>query len=86
MLSSTQFKILIGDFNVNWLNLSERRPLYNLCIRDNHYRKITSCHTTDNDTGIDHIYTNLREAQVTGHILETYFSDHKAIYLLLNCF
>ena len=89
MLSSTQFKILIGDFNVNWLNLSERRPLYNLCIRDNHYRQIISCYTTDNNTCIDQIqviHTNLPEAQITGHILETYFSDHKAIYLLLNCF
>ena len=32
-----------------------------------------------------HIYTNLPETEVKLHILETYFSDHKAV-CALNCF
>lgn len=84
--SSTQLKILIGDFNINWLNISERAPLYNLIVRDNHYRQLMSCYTTDSKTCIDHIYTNLPETEIRVGILETYFSDHKAIYAILNCF
>ena len=34
---------------------------------------------TDNRTTIDHIYTNLPESEVNVHILENYFTDHKAI-------
>lgn len=86
MFPSTQLKILIGDFNVNWFNISERGPLYNLFVRDNHYRQLISSYSTDNKTCIDHIYTNLPEAQIKVNTLETYFSDHKAIYALLNCF
>ena len=37
----------------------------------------------DNKTVIDHIYTNSPESQANSHILETYFSDHKAICALI---
>ena len=48
---------------------------------------LVSCSTTDSNTCIDHIYTNLPEAQACFQILETYFSDHKAlICALINCF
>ena len=33
-----------------------------------------------------HIYTNLPELQASSHILETDFSDHKAICAFVNCF
>ena len=81
---TTELKVFIGDFNVNWLNLSDRAPLYNLFVRDNQYRQLMSCYTTDNKTCIDHIYTNLPQTIKTG-VLETYFSDHKAVYALLTC-
>ena len=42
--------------------------------------------TTDKQTLIDHIYTNLPESQAKSHILETYFSDYKAVCALINCF
>lgn len=83
--SMTQLKILIGDFNVNWLNHLERTAVYNLLVRDNQYRQLISCYTTDNKTCIDHIYTNLPETVVKANVLETYFSDHKAIFSLLTC-
>ena len=59
-------------------------PLNNLFIRENNYRQLVSSYTTDNRTTIDHIYTNLPESQVTVHILETYFTDHKAICALIK--
>ena len=76
--------VFIGDFNVNWLNKKDKIPLYNLFITDHSYRQLVSCYTTDNRTTIDHIYTNLPENQVNSHILETYFSDHKAICALIQ--
>ena len=42
--------------------------------------------TTESHTLIDHIFTNLPESEVHAHVLETYFSDHKAICALINRF
>ena len=82
----TEFNIFIGDFNVNWLNPSQCTPLQNLFLKDNGYRQLVSCCTTDDNTCIDHLYTNMPEAQIRFQIFETYFSDHKAICALINCF
>ena len=82
----TKSNLFIGDFNVNWLNSLQRMSLYNLFIRDNDYRQVVACSTTDSHTCIDHIYTNLPDSQVSYQILETYFSDHKAICAIVNCF
>ena len=72
----------MGDFNINWLDGASRRPLYNLFISHGSYRQLVSGGTTDNQTLIDHIYTNLPESQAISKILETYFSDHKAVCVL----
>ena len=85
-ISSSQFSIVIGDFNINWLDESNRRPLYKLFVNENNYRQLITSYTTDNPTTIDHIYTNLPELQTNPHILETYFCDHKSICALINCF
>ena len=82
---SSHFNIFMGDFNINWFDQIIRRPLYNFFINDN-YRQLVSSFTTDNQTLIDHIYTNLPESEASSHILETYFSDHKAVCALVNCF
>lgn len=72
--------IVLGDFNVNWLNETERRPLQNLLITE-FYRQLISSYTTDNRTAIDHIYTNITDCPVTSGTFETYFSDHKVIWI-----
>ena len=86
MFCTSQFNIFIGDFNINWLDEASRRPLDRFFINDHNYMQLVSNVTTDNRTLIDHIYTNLPESQVSSHILETYFSDHKAVCALINCF
>ena len=86
MFCTSQFNIFIGDFNINWLDEANRRPLDRFFINDHNYMQLVSHVTTDNRTLIDHIYTNLPESQVSSHILETYFSDHKAVCALINCF
>ena len=71
--------IFIGDFNVNWLVEVERQSLYNVMVRDNGYRRLIDNPTTDNNTVIDQIYTNIVNMETVSGNLETYFSDHKAI-------
>ena len=77
--SSSQV-IFMGDFNINWLDEVERRSLYNVMINQNGFEQLISSCTTDNGTLIDHLYTNLIEEDVQAGTLETYFSDHKAIW------
>ncbi|XP_028418500.1 uncharacterized protein LOC114543885 [Dendronephthya gigantea] len=76
--------IIIGDFNVNWLDEIERRSLYNLMINTNGLEQLITSSTTDNGTLIDHLYTNLIEKDIQAGTLETYFSDHKAIWASLK--
>ena len=81
---SLQYNIIIGDFNVNWMNEIKRRPLYNLLVTERNYKQLISLYTTDNRTIIDHIYTNFlldSHADITSGTLETYFTDHKDIWL-----
>ena len=47
--------IIVGDLNVNWLNERERRPLYNLLVRDKGYKQLITSFTTDQNTATDHI-------------------------------
>ena len=84
MLSTSQFNVFMGDFNINWFDEASRRPLYNFFVNDNNYRQLVCSTITNNKTLIDHIYTNLPESQARSHILEIYFSDHKAICALIN--
>ena len=73
--------IILGDFNINWLVETERRPLCNLLVRDKHYKQLISTYTTDNKTVIDHIYTNISHLDIQAGVLETYFSDHKTVWV-----
>ena len=72
--------IIVGDFNINWLIETERRPLHNLLVRDKHYKQLISTYTTDSKTVIDHIYTNIGHLEIQAGVLETYFTDHKAVW------
>ena len=84
---SSKRNVFMGDFNVNCLlNNKEKQCLHNLFIRDNSYKQLVSCYTTDNRTCIDHIYTNLPMSQIRFEILETYFSDHKSVCALIHPF
>ena len=74
IVDHSSHNIFIGDFNVNWLVEVERQSLYNVMVRDNGYRQLIYNPTTGNNTVIHHIYTNIVN-------LETYFNDHKAIWM-----
>ena len=71
----------LGDFNINWFVEIEKRPLYNLLVRDKHYKQLISTSTTDSRMVIDHIYTNISNVTIQAGVLETYFTDHKAVWV-----
>ena len=71
----------IPNGNVSYVNNSRQ-----FCKGEHQYKQLMSSYATDNKTCIDHIYTNLPETQVRVGILETYFTDHRAIYALLDNF
>ncbi len=67
-ICTSQFNIFIGDFNVNWLDDSNRRPLYSFFVDQKNNRQLVSDVTTDNQTLIDHIYTNLPDSQTSSYM------------------
>ena len=81
IVDHSNHNIFIGDSNVNWLVEVERQSLYNVMVRDNGYRQLIDNPTTGNNTLIDHIYTNIVNVETVSGNLETYFSDHKAIWM-----
>ena len=85
--SSSQ-NVIIGDFNINWAQESTRQSLYNLMIREKNFRQLIFEFTTeqDNRTIIDHLYTDLIEEKIYAGTLESYFSDHKAIWASIKEF
>ena len=82
--SSSCYNILIGDFNINWFDMSDRSPLYNLLVRDYKYQQLVKHFTTDYRTCIDHVYTNLPEGKAVAHVKAAYFSDHKPVLVMLQ--
>ncbi len=68
--------IILGDFNVNINeNASDKNTLSNV--------QLISQVTTDYKTRIDHIYTNIPERVKNTGVMESYFSDHKPIFVSL---
>lgn len=85
-LQALLLNVFIGDFNIDWLKTTERTSLYNLFVRDHGYKQLVSCYTTDNKTCIDHVYSNIPISNIKVQILETYFTDHKSVCALVDCF
>ena len=76
--------IILGDFNVNLNeNASEKNTLSKYLIEEKKYVQLISQVTTDYKTKIDHIYTNISERVKNSGVLESYFSDHKPIFVSL---
>ena len=56
-------------------------------IKEKNFRQLIFGFTTDNRTIIDHLYTDLIiEEKIYACTLESYFSDHKAIWASLKEF
>lgn len=81
IMSTEHFHIILGDFNIDFNNDVQNSSIHNHMMVTCGYKQLISGYTTDNRTMIDHIYTNLNESRVQSGVLETYFSDHKAVWI-----
>ena len=77
--------ILLGDFNVNLMKESaEQRALKKSLMTDRGYTQLIEQYTTDYRTQIDHIYTNIPQLIQSAGTLESYYSDHKPIFISIS--
>ena len=84
ILCNHKFHVVIGDFNVNWLNRQQMSGLQRLMVSEYGYCQLVNEYTTCCRTVIDHIYTNIAINYLCTGILETYYSDHKAVWIAVK--
>ena len=77
--------ILLGDFNINLMQeCAEQKALKAFLITNKGYIQWINQYTTDYRTQIDHIYTNIPQLVQSAGTLESYYSDHKPIFISLK--
>ena len=75
--------VILGDFNVDLMDQcsSQCKTLINCLINQRGYTQLLNQYTTDYRTQIDHIYTNIPNDVQSVGVLESYYSDHKPVYV-----
>jgi len=82
--SSTTPVVILGDFNVNLLEeSSSKKKLQKYFQQQRQFTQIISQCTTDYHSLLDHIYTSIPAQVEHSGTLESYFSDHKPIFICL---
>ena len=77
--------IILGDFNFNLLeNALKRNVIYKYLTEERKCVQVVTGFTTDYKAQIDHIYTNLAERIILSGILESYFNDHKPVFISIK--
>ena len=76
--------VILGDFNINLTETScEERALVRYLFEEKGYTQLIKQFTTDYKSQIDHIYTNIAHRVYSSGTLESYYSDHKPIFICL---
>ena len=68
--------IVVGDFNIDLI----QHPHHSILSCMSKFRQCIASPTTDHGSLLDHLYTNISPNKVQAGVLESYFSDHKALY------
>lgn len=77
--------VILGDFNINLLEISSEKNALSKCLLEQRgYTQLITQYTTDYHSLIDHIYTNVPDQVQSSAVLESYFSDHKPVFVSLN--
>jgi exonuclease III len=75
--------VVMGDFNIDWnKETPDKNRLHKLMVQQLDYKQVVTDPTNDYGSTIDLIFTNIDNFQCG--TLETYFSDHKAIWISLS--
>ena len=74
--------VILGDFNVNLLEMhSDSKALTKCLVEKRGYTQLITKCTTDYCSLLDHIYTNIPDRIQSSGVLESYFSDHKPVFV-----
>ena len=77
--------VLLGDFDVNLLEkVSEQKALTRCLVEERGYTQLIKQYTTDYRSLKDHIYTNIPHFVKSSVVLESYYSDHKPLFISLK--
>ena len=77
--------VLLGDFNIDLMQANtERKALTKYLVTEKGYTQFINQFTTDYCTQIDHVYTNIPQCVQSAGTLESYYSDHKPIYISMK--
>ena len=77
--------VLLGDFHIDLiLGNSEQKALKKYVITDKVYTQLINQFTTDYRTQIDHIYANVPQCVQSAGTMESFYSDHKPIYISIK--
>ncbi|KAJ8049090.1 ATP-dependent DNA helicase pfh1 [Holothuria leucospilota] len=83
LVDPSQPTVLTGDFNVDILkDTPDKFKLQSLLVDSLNYRQIIHSATTDYNSCLDHIYTNIPPTKLQGGtVLESFYTDHKAVWV-----
>ena len=77
--------LLLGDFTINLMQeTTQQNTLKKSLVTDRGYTQLINQYTTDYRTQIDRIYTNVPQLVQSAGTLESYYSDHKPIFVSLK--
>ena len=78
--------LIMGDFNVDLLqDNADKNKLLSFLVKSKNFKQIINDATTNYNSCLDHIYVNISSGDiVSSGILESFFSDHKAVWISLK--
>ena len=82
----TILTLLLGNFKYiePMQKNTEQKALTKCLTADKGYTQLITRYTTDYHTQIDHVYTNVPQCVQSVSTLESYYRDHKSIYISMK--
>ena len=85
MLNSYSIDIILGDFNINYLNDNQVQPLKYLMESFNYMQIVTRPTFISSGSLLDHVYVRPTVFQIIeNYVVNVYYSDHDAIKIVVQ--
>ena len=85
ILDSYKIDMILGDFNMNYLNDNQVQPLKYLMVSFNYTQIVTKPTFISSGSLLDHVYVRSTVFQILDiSVVNVYYSDHDAIKIVLQ--
>ena len=85
MLNSYNIDIILGDFNINYLNDNQVQPLKSLMESFNYTQIATKPTFISSGSLLDHVYVRSTKFQIIdNYVVNVYYSDHDGIKITVQ--